>query len=628
MKSDIATVIYRRHFDITGDGIEQVKALIFNSGLGSRMGSLTEKVPKSMVALSQSETIFARQVRLLYECGIREMIVTTGAHAQVLHDQIDRLLYQDLRVSFVHNPRFAQTNYIYSFYLAADQVDDDLLILHGDLVFNKELLEAMLLDGRENIAPVNKTLPRPEKDFKARVNGEMISEISVKIEDENCYSFQPLYKLSKEAALKWIGKIKEFVRNDTTSVYAEEALNCLLESKEIMLHCFLSDGMLIHEIDTADDLKAVSKAAEEADRKTQRVYFESDLYGPIKSLIQELGISRPLVVTKTTGERCGLLKMLEQDNIAFVQFDRFQNNPRWDDIEQGFQQFKAQDCDAVISLGGGSAIDVAKCVKTLAEKENGVESSMPIVHIAIPSTAGSGAEATHFAVAYKNNEKISVADEYMRPKFVVLAPSLLETLPLYQKRAAFSDAVCHCIESLWSVKVTDSSRSFALKALKMLMSNMDYFETGADGEETVLLAAHLAGKAIDISETTAAHAMSYKLTNGMNLPHGHAALLCLWAIVEHWDCFSQEEASGEIQRAEELILEGMGAANMTQVSNRLQTMVGKLGMPSELEKARMGIDELTDSVNLQRLQNFPFVLPRETIKKLYAFLLFQEGEQE
>lgn len=588
------------------------------------MGSLTEKIPKSMVALSASETIIGRQVRLLYECGIRDIIITTGAHAQVLRDWVGALPYRELKVSLVHNPLFAETNYIYSFYLASDLVDDDILLLHGDLVFGKELLEAILTDPRTDLAAVDKTLPLPDKDFKARLSEDLISEISVKIFDKDCHSFQPLYKLSKGTAAKWLSEIGKFVQRGMTSVYAEEALNALLADGQIPLQAFLSDGMLINEVDTAEDLNKVSKAAEDTDRQTQRVYSGDGLYEPIQSLVRELGITRPLVVTKTVGERCGFLKELNLRGIRAELFDEFQSNPLWNEAEQGFRKYKEQHCDAVISLGGGSAIDIAKCIAKLAMDECDNENARPPYHIAIPSTAGSGAEATHFAVVYRDGEKCSVSDPYIRPQAVILCPELLETLPLYQKRATYADALCHCVESLWSVKATDSSRAFAFKALEILMSKRDYFETGINGAENVLQASHLAGKAINISQTTAAHAMCYKLTTDFGIPHGHAALLCLWSVAEHWDNLASGKKSDDIRNAEKLIMRGMGTENMKQTANVLRSMIGKLGEPDRTDEAH--IDKLTDSVNLQRLGNFPFTLSADEIKMLYAFLLSRDGE--
>ena len=116
-----------------------MKALIFNSGIGKRMGELTKHSPKCMVKLKNSETIFERQLRLLNDVGIKDVIITIGPYEEQLKEVASKKAYQDMHFTFVHNDKYDQTNYIYSFYLTKEFLDDDFLILHGDLVFNKKL---------------------------------------------------------------------------------------------------------------------------------------------------------------------------------------------------------------------------------------------------------------------------------------------------------------------------------------------------------------------------------------------------------------------------------------------------------------------------------------------------------
>ena len=173
-----------------------MKALILNSGLGRRMGVLTCDQPKCLTEIAPGETILSRQLSLIAEAGIREVVITTGYCADVLQDYC-RFLDLPLQIHFVHNPEYERTNYIWSICLARDILaDDDVLLLHGDLVFEAGALDAILASEASCMA-VSSTLPLPEKDFKAVVQGGRIESIGIQF-FQDAVSAQPLYKLLKE----------------------------------------------------------------------------------------------------------------------------------------------------------------------------------------------------------------------------------------------------------------------------------------------------------------------------------------------------------------------------------------------------------------------------------------------
>ena len=242
-----------------------MKALIFNSGLGSRMGELTKDNPKSMVKLTYGECIFERQIRLLKENGIKDIIVTTGPYEEQLIGISEKEEYQDLNFKFINNPKYQETNYIYSMYLAKDSLDDDFLILHGDLVFSSNLIKDVLNDERINLITINKNKPLPPKDFKGRIINNNLREVSVNIFDDNCYALQPVYKLSKEYVAKWLEKIEEFINNGEVKVYADNALNTILENLQIEI--FDYDNYYVDEIDNIDDYNRVCKEILEYERE-------------------------------------------------------------------------------------------------------------------------------------------------------------------------------------------------------------------------------------------------------------------------------------------------------------------------------------------------------------------------
>jgi len=141
-----------------------MKALILNSGLGHRMGVLTSEHPKCMTEISPTDTMLSRQLRLLSKAGIKEVVMTTGYFDDILVEYCHSLQLP-LEFTFVNNPLYAETNYIYSIYCAREHLrDQDILLMHGDLVFEATVLDD-ILEFPKSCMKVSSTQPLPEKDF-------------------------------------------------------------------------------------------------------------------------------------------------------------------------------------------------------------------------------------------------------------------------------------------------------------------------------------------------------------------------------------------------------------------------------------------------------------------------------
>ncbi|MBQ1985952.1 MAG: NTP transferase domain-containing protein [Clostridia bacterium] len=243
-----------------------MKAIIFNSGYGNRMGEFTKNNHKSMAPLKNGETIFHRQIRILSEEGVKDFIITTGP----FEDQLKAVAaeFPELNFTFVRNEIYLRTNYIYSMYLARKHIDDDMIFLHGDLVFSRKLVHDVLHCGEENTATVNFKKALPEKDFKGRVHDGKVLEVSIQIFDEDCYAFQPFYKLSKATASAWVGKVVEFIHDGQDKCYAENAMNEIFPALNV--RAFDYDGYYIDEIDNLEDHARVTAEIlpfDEADSK-------------------------------------------------------------------------------------------------------------------------------------------------------------------------------------------------------------------------------------------------------------------------------------------------------------------------------------------------------------------------
>ena len=235
-----------------------MKALILNSGLGSRMGELTKTHPKCMTEIAPGETIVSRQLKMLCKAGVTEIVMTTGVFEDVLREYCDGLRLP-VHITYVRNPICRETNYIYSIYCAREKLEDEILLMHGDLVFEESVLRELMASKKSCMA-VSSAVPLPEKDFKSVVADGIIRKVGIEFFD-SAVAAQPLYHLRKDDWLLWLGKIGEFCEAGNVKVYAENALNTLDGACGIIP---LDVGTrLCGEIDNPEDLRIVMKKLEE-----------------------------------------------------------------------------------------------------------------------------------------------------------------------------------------------------------------------------------------------------------------------------------------------------------------------------------------------------------------------------
>jgi len=231
-------------------------AIILNSGIGKRMGSITTEIPKCMVELPKKETILGRQLRMLSSNNINRTIITTGPHKDKLIQYASGI--SSMEIEFIHSPLFETTNYIYSMFLVSRALDisEECLLLHGDLVFENTVLEKVINHSGSGVL-VNFEADLPEKDFKARVVDGLVREIGIHLFDKDCHFCLPLYKLSPSLMKSWFNEIERFVERGETGVYAETALNSILWDK--CLDAIPFSGELCAEIDNLEDLEQVRR---------------------------------------------------------------------------------------------------------------------------------------------------------------------------------------------------------------------------------------------------------------------------------------------------------------------------------------------------------------------------------
>ncbi len=355
-----------------------MKALILNSGLGSRMGVLTSEHPKCMTEISSRETILSRQLKQLCDAGIREAVITTGYYDSVLVNYCNSLELP-LHITFVKNPVYDQTNYIYSIYCARDYLDDDIILMHGDLVFENEVFDRVAASPVSCMA-VSSTLPLPEKDFKARVVDGKVVQVGVDIFNE-AVEGQALYKLFKPDWRVWLDKIIEFCEDGRRDVYAEEALNELDGAANISA---LDVGnLLCSEIDNPGDLAVVKAKLGEIESRTVYMCFSTDiLHGGHISIIKKaqrlgkliIGVLSDEAVTSykrfplvPAGERkklfvniAGVYKVVDQETLSYAaNIEKYRPDivVHGDDWVTGFQRPIRDEVTSLLASYGGKLVE-------------------------------------------------------------------------------------------------------------------------------------------------------------------------------------------------------------------------------------------------------------------------------
>jgi len=584
-----------------------MKALIFNSGIGKRMGELTAHAPKSMVPLYNGETIFERQIRLLQEAGIRDVVITTGPYPEMLKAICSKPCFSNMSFSFAHNEIFDSSNYIFSMFRAQPFIrDSDILMMHGDLVFDRDMLPSLLKDPRKDVCLIDPSRKLPEKDFKGRIRDGILHEVSIHIFDKDCFAFQPLYKLSANTVNAWLDKVGQYVKANNINVYAENALNEIASTLAIKAKSF--HGHFLEEVDNVEDLRRVNKGIMAKDLDQQLVYANSHWDVQLPVLLKTINCHSPLFVVDA------FLKDKASELMPdAVVFSSFTPNPKYEDIKAGIQLFVEKGCDAVISLGGGSCIDVAKTIKYSVplDLSDGVPSfkkeyvHTQIKHISIPTTSGTGSESTRHAAIYYQGIKQSFSHYSLVPDYVILDPSFIQTVPPFIKRATCLDAFCQCVESTWSKKATPKSRNYAMKGIRLFKECLaSYLNNEKRGAAAMQLVAHYSGKAINISETTAGHAMSYALTTRFGTPHGYAVALCLNALSRHFSFADNKNYYPLTHKELSSLLEIMG-------------LEATIPCPD----AEQCATELANKANVERLANFPHGISKDFLKKLYLEIL-------
>lgn len=359
----------------------------------------------------------------------------------------------------------------------------------------------------------------------------------------------------------------------------------------------------------------------------------------IEKILSKLHAKRVFLVTgEKSFQLSGAQRIINEmkSHYDFFRFSQFEKNPNISDLKTGIQKYKEFRPDMTMAIGGGSVLDMAKLINILAnqdaqpesyiKKEKGIQRrGKPVM--AIPTTSGSGSEATHFAAIYINEKKYSLAHEFLLPDFSLLNHELTYRLPKHLTASTGIDALSQAIESYWNVNSTSESKEYARKSIKLILDNLkeSVHCPNNKNRKNMMVAANLAGKAINITKTTAPHAISYILTSKWGLPHGHAVGLTLGEFLVFNSKVSKRDCADPrgplyikttLQEINKMFHSPTPELTRDKIHQLMRNIhldykLGSLGITSKEDK-----ELIIDSVNYERLKNNPRKLNQEQLRRI------------
>ncbi len=362
--------------------------------------------------------------------------------------------------------------------------------------------------------------------------------------------------------------------------------------------------------------------------QTQAVNLQEGALAEVPSILESHEAERVFfVVDETAYTESGGGATLDRclASRSTVRFDGFEPNPKLEAVERGIQHFREFRPDIVVAFGGGTAIDLAKMIAVFANHEGSVRELVhggvsirgrDVPFVAIPTTAGTGSEATHFAVVYVDGQKYSIAHPCLLPDFAIIDPLLTHSLPPNITASTGLDAFCQAIESVWAVGATDESVEYATEATRLALEHLVEATLSPTPEARFGMsrASVLAGKAINIGKTTLPHALSYFITSEYGIPHGEAVALTLSAAFAYNAAISSADCldpcgPNHVRQRIRLLMEIFGACTVEEACGTIREVITKVGCAASPREAGIATfseyERIASQVNTQRLSNNP-----------------------
>lgn len=376
-------------------------------------------------------------------------------------------------------------------------------------------------------------------------------------------------------------------------------------------------------------------------RMPKKVFCGTNCLNNIKDVIYETNSKKILLLTDKGILNAGLIdkvmSVLESMEITVEIISDLPTEPKVKEVESIIEKIKNVEVDLMIAVGGGSVIDVTKLlavskvssyrVSEMVKDSNIIEKGVKT--LMIPTTAGTGAEATPNAIVTipEQELKVGIVNDHLIADYVILAPELTTGLPKHITASTGIDALAHALECYISKKSNPFSDLFAIEAIKLIFNNLEQAYNNGDDLEArsnMLRASFYGGVCIASSSTVAVHALAYPLGGKYGIAHGVSNAMLLAEVMN----FNKSEIEDKLSTiADVLDMSCDNKENKAQaVINAIYTLVENINIPNNLEQYGIGEEDIDDMVEgaakvTRLLDNNPKKMTKEDIKNIYKKLI-------
>ena len=341
---------------------------------------------------------------------------------------------------------------------------------------------------------------------------------------------------------------------------------------------------------------------------------------------------------RSLGLTNNLEKSLEENKIQTVIFDEVVPNPTIENVENARELYLKNNCKALIALGGGSVIDCAKAVGArIAKPKQSIQQMAGILRIfkkipllfAIPTTAGTGSETTVATVITDpiSKHKYMISDFPLIPKYAVLDPEIIKTLPPYITATTGMDALVHAIEAYIGNSTTKKTRAQAIEATRLVYNNLfNSYQNGLDLEarKNMQIASYLAGCAFTVSYVGYCHAVSHSLSGFYNTPHGEANAIIIPYVLEAYGEKVHKKLK-DLAVAAGICFEGITDEDAAKLFiQSIKELNRKMGIGEKIPAIkREDIDKLAKNADFEANPVYPVpkLMNKKELKKFYYELV-------
>ena len=377
-------------------------------------------------------------------------------------------------------------------------------------------------------------------------------------------------------------------------------------------------------------------------------YREPKLLNGVENIIEilnEKNIKKVMLVTdkgiKGLGLTMPLEKLFEENEIICTVYDKTLPNPTSGNVEEAKSLYLSNKCQAIIAFGGGSPMDCAKALgaqivkpKMSLAKMQGlikIRKKLPLL-IAVPTTAGTGSEATVASVIVdsETHHKYVINDFCLIPHYAVMMPSVTVSLPKHITATTGMDALTHALEVYIGGSMTKKSKKSAIEAIKLILENLEKVYVNGDDLEArknMLYASYLAGTAFTKSYVGYVHAVAHTLGGKYGVAHGLANAILLPRVLRAYgDKITKKLA--QLAKEVGLVKEYMNNEEAAEfLISYIEGMNSRMGIPNKLDVLlKEDIPEMAQLADKEAnpLYPVPILWNAKELEKLYL-LIYSEG---